>query len=104
MKPLPFFVTTFICLSITSCSNNSNVKKDNYPFKFEGVMEKTGMTMYMYGSHTISSNGKTYALQSTTINLDTYVSKKVMVKGSKVEGYPVDDGPELIDVKAVEVK
>jgi hypothetical protein len=104
MKSLPLVLTTFICLSIISCSNNANPKTENFPFMFSGVIEKTGITTYMYGSHTISNNGEKYALQSTTINLDNYINKKVTIKGSKVEGYPVEDGPELIDVKAVEVK
>jgi len=69
-----------------------------------GVIQKTGVTTYMYGSHTISDNGETFALQSTRINLDRYINKRVIVKGSQVEGYPVDDGPKLIDVKEVQQK
>jgi hypothetical protein len=87
------------------CSNSpSNLSNQTYPFEFEGVIQKPGVTAYMYGSHTISNNGKMYALQSTSLNLDLYLNKTVTVKGSKVPGYPLEGGPDLIDVKAVEKK
>src|SRR5436853_69927 len=100
MKTSPFFLATLICMSIVGCNeHHAGSESNNYPFKTEGVIQKSGFTTYMYGSHTISNNGKTFALQSTRINLDLYINKRVIVKGSRVEGYPVDDGPELIDVK-----
>jgi hypothetical protein len=83
-------------------SDPNNLITEDYPISIEGVIEKTGFTIYMYGSHTISNGSKTFALQSTNINLDLYINKKVLVKGGKVEGYPIDDGPELVDVKVVE--
>jgi hypothetical protein len=105
MKAYPFFLTILFCISTVGCSNNPNSNQmDDYPFTVEGIVQEAGFTTYMYGSHTISTNDKTYALQSTEINLDLYINKRVVVKGSMVEGYPVDDGPELIDVKVVEEK
>lgn len=80
-------------------ANNSGY---SYPFQFKGLIQKPEVTSYMYGTHTITENGKTYAIQSKTINLDLYISKKVTVKGTKINGYPLDGGPELIDVKGVE--
>src|SRR3954470_2984865 len=105
MRRSPFVLTALISLSTNFCNDHkTSPAMDNYPFTAEGVVQKSGFTTYMYGSHTISENGKTFALQSTRINLDLYINKRVIVKGSKMEGYPVDDGPELIDVKAVEQK
>lgn len=40
-------------------------------------------------------------LRSSTINLDTCVNQTVTAKGSRIKGYPVDGGPEYIDVKEV---
>jgi hypothetical protein len=105
MQTLSFYLFFFVSISILSCNNKptqSNTVKESYPFECKGVIQKTGMTIYMYGTHTISGEGKNFALQSTTIDLDKYVNKKVVVKGKKMEGYPIDNGPEFIDVKVVE--
>ena len=93
-------------MGLLSCRSNkdANGSGENYPFQFKGLIEKPEVTSYMYGTHTINENGKTYALQSTTINLDRYIGKKVTVKGTKMNDYPVDGGPEFIDVKVVEEK
>ena len=40
--------------------------------------------------------------QSDTINLDDYVDKKVTVKGDLVKGYPVDGGPDYLNVKSIQ--
>ncbi len=58
----------------------------------------------MYGTHILlDDSGKTlYALKSDTINLDNFNNKKATVKGDLVEGYPVDGGPDYLNVKSVE--
>jgi hypothetical protein len=68
----------------------------------KGVFQKAGMTTYQYGTHLIKADGKTYALNSATLNLDDFAEKKVSLKGTKVEGYPIENGPELIEV--IEIK
>ncbi|TKC06506.1 hypothetical protein FA048_14920 [Pedobacter polaris] len=67
-----------------------------------GTIEKLGMTTFQYGTHILKAENKTYALKSTRINLDTYINKKVTIKGNKVSGYPLEGGPELIDVTLVQ--
>ena len=66
-----------------------------------GVVQKPGMTTYQYGTHVLNADGKTYALKSATLNLDTYVDKNVKVKGTMVEGYPLENGPELLEVTEI---
>ena len=66
-----------------------------------GTIEKIGMSTFQYGTHLLKADNKTYALKSGSINLDTYLDKKVTIKGKKVAGYPVDGGPELVDVTLV---
>ena len=66
-----------------------------------GNLQKLGMSTFQYGTHLLKAENKTYALKSGSINLDTYLDKKVTIKGRKVVGYPVDGGPELIDVTLV---
>ena len=70
----------------------------------KGTVEKMGMSTFQYGTHLLKADNKTYALKTATIKLDDYVGKEVSIKGSKVEGYPVENGPELIDVKKVVIK
>lgn len=63
-----------------------------------GTIQKTGMTTFQYGTHLLKTENKTYALRSDAIKLDEYLNKKVTVKGKKVKGYPLEGGPELLDV------
>lgn len=67
-----------------------------------GTIQKLGMTTFQYGTHLLKADNKTYALKSGSINLDTYLDRKVKIKGRKVKGYPIDGGPELVDVTLVE--
>ncbi|PWS28522.1 hypothetical protein DHW03_01295 [Pedobacter yonginense] len=69
-----------------------------------GSIQKLSISTYQYGTHTISSSGKPYALKSSSVILDTYLDKQVTLKGTKVAGYPVDGGPELIEVSEVILK
>ncbi|AOM79215.1 hypothetical protein [Pedobacter steynii] len=77
---------------------------DKNMIELSGKIQKSGMTTYQYGSHTIQSGDKTYALKSTAVDLDTFADKDVVLKGTKVAGYPVENGPDLIDVKEVKIK
>lgn len=68
-----------------------------------GTIQKIGMTTFQYGTHLLTTDSKTYALKSDAIDLNQYVDKKVTVKGTKVKGYPVDGGPELLDVTLIKL-
>jgi len=89
-----FVATIFGCTSMKQAEKTGTVT-------VSGTIEKLGMTTFQYGTHVIKADNKTYALKSETINLDTYSGKNVTVKGKKVAGYPVDGGPELVDVTLV---
>lgn len=69
-----------------------------------GTLEKPEVTSYQYGTHSItdSQSGCQYALKSGEVNLDDHAGERVKVTGSAVEGYPVDGGPPLLNVKEVE--
>ena len=92
----------FIALSILSCCGNSH--GTTYGATATGTIQKQEGSSYMYGTHILLDDaGKTlYALKSDTINLDNYNNQKVTVKGDLVEGYPVDGGPDYLNVKSVE--
>jgi hypothetical protein len=98
-----FFVLTIFCAFFLSCNKSkSKSSKMTYPFEFFGLLKQQTITAYQYGSHTISSGDKIFALTSNTIDLDKHIGKKVTIKGTRVEGYPLEDGPELINVKVVQ--
>jgi len=82
-----------VCISTLSCSKN---KKDSV--KITGTIQKQGITTYQYGTHTISG----YALRSSVVELDDYVNLQTTAIGHKIDGYPVDSGPDYIEVESVE--
>ncbi|MEJ7738219.1 MAG: hypothetical protein WKF97_12395 [Chitinophagaceae bacterium] len=95
---LPLFSGLFL-----SCDMNDNASsKEAATVKFYGLLEQQGITTYQYGTHTISNGSQTYALKSSTVNLDKYTGKNVTIKGTKVDGFPLENGPDFIDVLTVE--
>ncbi|MNK03696.1 hypothetical protein D3C87_215460 [compost metagenome] len=90
-------------LAIAGCSSVKSGTDKNLVI-LQGKVEPLGMTTFQYGTHTINSANKTYALKSTRVNLKDYEGKEVTVKGLKVAGYPIDGGPEFIDVQEVSNK
>ena len=85
-----------IPIFIFSCNKTSTVKKT-------GNIQKQGITTYQYGTHILLvEEGTSFALKSETINLDDFINENATIKGNKIEGYPVDGGPEYIDVVSVE--
>lgn len=98
-----FLFTLFACIFLFSIKDDNTIYSDKTsPFVFKGLLEKQGITSYQYGTHIISDKDKTYALRSSKINLDNYVNQTITIKGNKIKGYPVDGGPEYIDVKEVQ--
>lgn len=66
-----------------------------------GTIEQQGMTSYQYGTHTLTNDETFYALKSEKVDLDEYVGQKVTVTAEKIQGYPVDGGPEYLMVLKV---
>lgn len=66
----------------------------------EGTIKEQGITGYMYGDYVLlDDQGKTqYALRSSTVELGNYVGQRVQLSGSRIPGYPVDGGPDYLDV------
>ena len=93
-------VLSLFVATISGCSSMNNNNSAG-TITVKGKVEKLGMTTFQYGTHLLKAENKTYALKSATINFDDYINKEVTVKGKKVAGYPIDGGPELIDVTLV---
>lgn len=90
MKTL--FFSSLLCLSFASCNkNNSN------SIEVTGIIQAQGITTYQYGTHVMPG----YALRSNTIELDDYIGQTVTIVGYKIDGYPVENGPDYIEVEEV---
>ena len=89
MKKLILLVS-ILTLSL-SCEKSITT---SIPVEITGIIQKQGVTIYMYGTHVISG----YALRSNTILLDNYINYNVTIVGYKIDGYPVDGGPDYIEV------
>jgi len=87
-------------LAIAGCSTVKSGTDQNLVV-LQGKVEPLGMSTFQYGTHVISAANIIYALKSSKVNLKEYEGKEVTVKGLKVAGYPIDGGPEFIDVQEV---
>lgn len=87
----------FLLVFTATCSSTSEKT-----ITVTGTVEEQGITSYQYGTHTISGDGKFYALKSETIDLDQYIGETVSIKGENIAGYPVDGGPEYLMVLEIE--
>lgn len=101
MKKMIFLL--FLGSAIMGCKTMKPAD-DKDAMVLEGRISELGMSTFQYGTHLLEKGGKTYALRSSAVKLNDYVGKEVSIKGSRVEGYPLENGPELIDVKQITQK
>lgn len=92
-----------ISLAMADCSTVKPVADKDLVI-VSGKLSALGMSTFQYGTHTLNAGEKTYALKSRKVDLKVYEGKDVIVKGLKVAGYPVDGGPEFIDVQEISNK
>ena len=69
----------------------------------KGYIKKAGITSFNYGTHVlVSDSGELlYALKSSIIDLSKYLKGEVSVTGKLVQNYPVDGGPDFLEVSDV---
>lgn len=113
-----------IALIAMSCNNPKNNQKEKSKTEvinqnntveqmWGGIVSKAETTSYQYGTHQLNGTiidgnpttaGKVilFALKSDKIKLDDWIGKKVIVSGNKVVGYPIENGPDYIEVTAIE--
>ncbi|MFC3559413.1 hypothetical protein [Pedobacter jamesrossensis] len=90
-------VVAFLAFIFSGCGVMKSTESVNL-ITLTGKVEKLGITSYRYGTHSIRTQGQIYALKSAGFNLDNYLDRQVTLKGTKVAGYPLEGGPELIEV------
>ena len=94
-----FFLSLFTGLIFFAATCDR--EKTQEQMQLTGTIESQGITSYQYGTHVLNSEEDFYALKSEKLNLDQFIGKEVKVSGSKIEGYPVDGGPNYILVTEV---
>ena len=89
-----------IAVLLLSCSSPN---EPNLHIISSGIIKKIEISAWQYGTHTLNDkDGKPlFALKSSTKDLNAYNDVKVSVLGISIEGYPVDGGPEYLDVIAI---
>lgn len=99
MKTLVYFFSGLIlilfaatCNRVTSQSNGMTVT---------GTIQEQGMTSYQYGTHTLTNSETFYAVKSDSVNLNNYQNREVTVRVRPIEGYPIEGGPEYLEVLEV---
>lgn len=96
----------------TQASPQAPSSADEAQVLVQGVLEKSGITSWQYGTHKLTGNffqsdaaalatKKVFALKSEHINLDPFLGQEVVITGQAIAGYPVDGGPDFIEVIAV---
>ena len=95
---------TIVAVMLFVCASQAVDPPRSCEVESVGIIRKQGITTYMYGTHVLLNDDKQtlYALKSDPINLDLYIDKKVKVKGDLIKGYPVDSGPNYLNVKSIE--
>lgn len=92
------------CGDVSSSDASNGIAPITTSITAVGTLRKQGATPYQYGTHVLKDDaGNTlYALRSSSVLLNDYVDTKVIVKGDPVLGYPLDSGPDYIDVRLIE--
>jgi len=90
-----------VCLMVLGGCTSNRTKDEGV--KREGTLTAIQMSTWMYGTHVLSDNtGKPLtALSGQKINFDEYEGQKVEVRGTLKDGYPVDSGPEYLEVQSI---
>lgn len=91
-------LVVFSTIVLFSACTEATVAPNN---ELTGVVAEQGITTYQYGSHTLSTTDSYYALRSETVVLDAYIGETITIVFEKIDGYPVDGGPEFLDVVKV---
>lgn len=94
-----FSIAAFFLLFVSATCNTG--RSNGSTMKFTGEIEAIGMSSWQYGTHTLTNENTFYALKSEKIDLSKYEGKTVTVSAVKIEGYPLEGGPEFLNVVQV---
>ena len=110
------FLISFIFVLVLSCENAANGNGGASPSGFSaaeddlslnridasGLLIRLGITAFQYGTHGLRvDKALKYALRSDEVDLERFVNKTVHLEATKIAGYPVDFGPEFLEVTRI---
>jgi len=102
MKIFNHLIVGFLILIAAQACQSKKLASNQ--IEVSGILQESGVTTYQYGTHIIIANDKTYALKSSTIDLNEYSKRYVTVVGEKIAGYPVEGGPDYLEVVKIKLK
>jgi hypothetical protein len=104
IKLIIIFILSLCLLSLVGCSSHMAPQPETTPnnnIEISGVLTSDEFPLLMYGSHVLTTQDgePLYALESTSVDLDSYIGDTIQVKGEPIEGYPLNSGePPLLQV------
>lgn len=102
MKLFFRFSIFFLVLNFFAASCKKDSTPDPDAVTFTGcIYQQESITTYQYGTYSITNGTMGYALTSETIDLSQHIGDTVTIEGMKKEGYPVEDGPDYVEVTTV---
>jgi hypothetical protein len=99
MKPIKFILFAVVITFTAQACQSKKIASNQ--IEITGAIQKQGITTYQYGTHIITSDDKLFALKSSTIDLNKYLKQNVTIIGDRIAGYPIENGPDYIEVTSV---
>ncbi len=90
-------VLMFTISLLISCSNESDV----ISLELVGTIKAREGSTFQYGTHLLITRDSFFALYSEELNLDDFINQTVTIEGTKIEGYPIENGPDFIKVTKI---
>ncbi len=93
-----FLLSLFAAVLFTACTKEDS--EDLNEIELSGTLVKMSddvMTTYMYGEFAID----TFAVRSSSIDLNAYEGEAVTAKGRPIEGYPLSGGPVYLEITEI---
>lgn len=94
MRTLTLTIGFILLFFAATCSSSvSDEQKE-----ITGTIQEQGITSYQYGTHILTTPDQFYAVKSEVVDLNEHLDQEVTVVVERVPGYPVDGGPEFLQV------
>lgn len=99
MKTLAYLISGFVLILFAATCNRATSQNDG--MTVTGTIQEQGITSYQYGTHTLTNSDVFYAVKSDSLDLNDYLNREVTVRVRPIEGYPIEGGPEYLEVLEV---
>jgi hypothetical protein len=103
MKLLVIILATVMVIPALCYGDRHDKAEEKTTYAYGIINRKPKWHTYNYGTHVLRDQdaNKLYALRNVRFDLDQFVHQKVIIKGTLVTGYPLEGGPDYLDVESV---